>query len=233
MSYKILIIDDEQDIRDIITLHLEIKGYQVISAVDGLNAIEVIQNNLDVDLVILDIMMPNMSGLEACVKIRDFTDVPILFLTARSSEKDKIEAYNNGGDDYLVKPFSQGELLAKVDALIRRYRVYKGKPNHQVEERELDDLLLNFAKRKVYKNGEELDLTDAEMDILFYLDDHRGVTCDAQSIYEAVWEEPYFTSANNTVMVHIFKLRKKLGDEAKDAQMIKTVWGKGYRIDER
>ena len=227
-SIRILVVDDEADIRRIIRILLESRGYRVLEAPNGRLAVETIRKEPDVDLILLDIMMPELSGIEASREIRSISSVPILFLTARTQEQDKLEAYSSGGDDYLAKPFSHGELLMKVDSLLRRYRVYKGK----VTGKQLkSDVVLDEENRRILRGGEALELTETEYSILQFLADHRGSVVSVAQIYEGVWHEKYMPASNNTVMVHIVNLRKKLEDDPANPRLIRTIWGKGYQID--
>ena len=227
-SIRILVVDDEADIRRIIRILLESRGYRVLEAPNGRLAVETIRKEPDVDLILLDIMMPELSGIEASREIRSISSAPILFLTARTQEQDKLEAYSSGGDDYLTKPFSHGELLMKVDSLLRRYRVYKGK----VTGKQLkSDVVLDEENRRILRGGEALELTETEYSILQFLADHRGSVVSVAQIYEGVWHEKYMPASNNTVMVHIVNLRKKLEDDPANPRLIRTIWGKGYQID--
>lgn len=227
-SFRILVVDDEADIRRIIRILLESRGYRVLEAPNGRLAVETIRKEPDVDLILLDIMMPELSGIEASREIRSISSAPILFLTARTQEQDKLEAYSSGGDDYLAKPFSHGELLMKVDSLLRRYRVYKGK----VTGKQLkSDVVLDEENRRILRGGEALELTETEYSILQFLADHRGSVVSVAQIYEGVWHEKYMPASNNTVMVHIVNLRKKLEDDPANPRLIRTIWGKGYQID--
>lgn len=227
-SIRILVVDDEADIRRIIRILLESRGYRVLEAPNGRLAVETIRKEPDVDLILLDIMMPELSGIEASREIRSISSAPILFLTARTQEQDKLEAYSSGGDDYLAKPFSHGELLMKVDSLLRRYRVYKGK----VTGKQLkSDVVLDEENRRILRGGEALELTETEYSILQFLADHRGSVVSVAQIYEGVWHEKYMPASNNTVMVHIVNLRKKLKDDPANPRLIRTIWGKGYQID--
>lgn len=227
-SIRILVVDDEADIRRIIRILLESRGYRVLEAPNGRLAVETIRKEPDVDLILLDIMMPELSGVEASREIRSISSAPILFLTARTQEQDKLEAYSSGGDDYLAKPFSHGELLMKVDSLLRRYRVYKGK----VTGKQLkSDVVLDEENRRILRGGEALELTETEYSILQFLADHRGSVVSVAQIYEGVWHEKYMPASNNTVMVHIVNLRKKLEDDPANPRLIRTIWGKGYQID--
>ena len=227
-SIRILVVDDEADIRRIIRILLESRVYRVLEAPNGRLAVETIRKEPDVDLILLDIMMPELSGIEASREIRSISSAPILFLTARTQEQDKLEAYSSGGDDYLAKPFSHGELLMKVDSLLRRYRVYKGK----VTGKQLkSDVVLDEENRRILRGGEALELTETEYSILQFLADHRGSVVSVAQIYEGVWHEKYMPASNNTVMVHIVNLRKKLEDDPANPRLIRTIWGKGYQID--
>ena len=227
-SIRILVVDDEADIRRIIRILLESRGYRVLEAPNGRLAVETIRKEPDIDLILLDIMMPELSGIEASREIRSISSAPILFLTARTQEQDKLEAYSSGGDDYLAKPFSHGELLMKVDSLLRRYRVYKGK----VTGKQLkSDVVLDEENRRILRGGEALELTETEYSILQFLADHRGSVVSVAQIYEGVWHEKYMPASNNTVMVHIVNLRKKLEDDQANPRLIRTIWGKGYQID--
>jgi len=223
---RILAVDDEPDLRSLLRILLVNKGYEVIEASSGTEAVEQMKNNNRIDLVIMDIMMPGLSGVEACAKIREFSTVPMLFLTAKSQLNDKREAYGSGGDDYLVKPFSQSELMLKVESLTRRYRVYKGKK----ETMEGENLQLDEEQGCVLRGDERIDLTDKEFGILKFFFLHRGETVDMQTVYENVWGEKFMPSSNNTVMVHILNLRKKLESDPANPKLIRTVWGKGYRF---
>ena len=224
---RILVVDDEPDIRQVVRLMLEAKGYEVFTATNGDEAVSCMAEKQDMDLVIMDIMMPGMSGVEACRRIREISTVPVLFLTARTQDGDKVDAYSSGGDDYLGKPFSRAELLAKVSSLVRRYRDYRGKPESADE---VQGLRLMKDKNAVVRGGETIDLTNVEYSILEFLMKNRGQPISAQRLYEGVWKEKYLPSSSNTVMVHILNLRKKIEQDAANPKIIHTVWGKGYQI---
>lgn len=224
----ILVVDDEQDIRRIIRILLESSGYQVAEAPNGLAAVEYIRQQPNVDLVLMDIMMPGLNGIEASRAIRERCSTPILFLTAKTQERDKLEAYQAGGDDYLAKPFSHAELMMKVESLLRRYRVYKGKTSGQLLRA---DVMLDEPGRRVLRGGRPVELTETEFEILCFLAARRGSVVSVEQIYEGVWHEKYMPSSTNTVMVHIVKLRKKLEEDPANPRLIRTVWGKGYQID--
>ena len=233
-AQQILVVDDDADIREVLRIQLENKGYSVWSAINGNDAVAAVTKNPDIDLIILDIMMPGLSGIDACTQIRKISSAPVLFLTAKSEEGDKRSAYENGGDDYLVKPFSQAELLMKVRSLLRRYVVYKGKaePVLSLSEIRLQDIRIDTSGRFVYRENQKIELTDTEFQVLMYLVRNRGKAKDAQAIYEGVWNDKFLPSSTNTVMVHILKLRKKLELDFNNPVIIRTVWGKGYQIDE-
>ena len=183
-------------------------------------------------LIILDIMMPNMDGVEACARIREHSSVPILFLTAKDQDQDKVEAYTSGGDDFLVKPFSQTELLMKCKSLIRRHTEYdKQEKVASPDEVVVDNLVVDTRTRSARKGDLRINLTDKEFDILRYFIDHKGEVVQNKDLYENVWGESYLPSASNTIMVHVLNLRKKLEDDINKPRIIKTVWGKGYRIE--
>lgn len=227
---NILIADDNDEIREIVRILLESEGYKVIEAVDGEDAVNKTDDN--VDLIILDIMMPVKSGFKACIEIREKTRAPILFLTAKTQDSDKCMAFSSGSDDYLSKPFSYAELISRVKALLRRYYVYKGKDKVSTDNYiSIDELAINTATNEVTIGGKEITLTETEYEILLLLASHRKKIFSAQNLYESVWHEPYFYSCNNTVMVHIRNLRSKLEVNPQDPVYIKTVWGKGYRIE--
>ena len=223
---RILAVDDEPDLRSLLRILLKSKGYEVLEAASGQEAVELLRSEPRIDLVIMDIMMPGLNGVQACAEIRKFSTVPMLFLTAKSQLSDKAEAYASGGDDYLAKPFSQNELMMKVESLTRRYRVYKGK---QEDIADLD-LTLDEGRSCAVRNGQRIDLTDKEFAILRFFFRNRGKTLDVQTVYEGVWGEKYMPSSNNTVMVHILNLRKKLELDPANPKLIRTVWGKGYQF---
>ena len=224
---QILIVDDDPDIRKVLSILLR-EDYAVAEAADGQAAVDYIEAHPDTDLVVLDVMMPGMDGFETCDRIRALSNVPILFLTAKSAEADRLSAHRSGGDDFLSKPFSQGEFLAKVSSLLRRYKEYRGKPPAALM---LDDLEVDLSTRSVKSKGKELFLTDTEYSILEYLLKNRGKTVTASEIYEAVWKERFLQGSGNTVMVHVLNLRRKIEETPSNPKIIRTVWGKGYQID--
>ena len=223
----ILIVDDDPDIRKVLEILLKEK-YFVSQAADGPSAIACLRANPQIDLVILDVMMPGMSGYDVCTELRKISNVPILFLTARTAEDDRLTAYSSGGDDFLSKPFSPGELTAKVVSLLRRYREYRGKPDIGLS---LGELEVDLAARSVKRLGVPVALTDTEYSILEYMLKNRGRTVTAPELYEAVWKEKFLAGSGNTVMVHVLNLRRKIEETPSSPKIIRTVWGKGYQID--
>ena len=226
---KILVVDDEADIRKIVRLLLQKKGFSVVEAANGQIAVDTVREQT-IDLVIMDIMMPKMSGVEATAEIRKFSTAPILFLTAKSLDSDKEKAYTSGGDDYLVKPFSASELLLRVESLLRRYMIYKGKKDSEELVQLPCGVEVNLAERTVMKNGEVVALRDKESEMLFFLISKRGEVVESNEIYEAVWQEKALATSANNVMVNMLGLRKKLEDDPSNPRLIRTVWGKGYQL---
>lgn len=226
---KILVVDDAKEIRELLRIVLEDAGYEVILAENGFDAIEKFDNSIH--LVILDIMMPLCGGIDTCTRIREMAEVPILFLTSKSTEEDLVEGFEAGGDDYLVKPFSCTELMLRVKALLRRFHV-----NVAVEEKKegeriiIEDLVLDTGIEQLLRDGEEIPLTEIEYRILYLLATNRNHIFTAKEIYEKVWGETFMSNSTNTVMVHIRNIRKKLGDTGPEAKYLHNIWGRGYRI---
>ena len=227
---KILFADDDPEIREVVRILLESEGYEVLEAGNGEEAVKLADDSLA--LIILDVMMPGKNGVSACAEIRRKLTVPILFLTAKTQDSDKTVGFGAGADDYLAKPFSYAELTARVKALIRRYHVYKGKEEPDISGAiRIRGLEIRSDFNEVKKEGQELLLTDLEYRILLLLAKNRSKIFTIENIYESVWGEPFFYSANNTVMVHIRNLRKKLEEDPKNPKYVVNVWGKGYRIE--
>ena len=221
---RILLIEDDPDIREGVRILLESEGYAVDEAADGETGLMLAGE--ETDLVILDVMMPGLSGL---------SNVPVLFLTARAQESDKLIGLMAGGDDYLTKPFSYTELLMRTRALLRRYRVYRGKAEPAVPAAPAclsgGGIRLSTAGNQVWVDGREVRLSGLEYRLLRLLMEHPGAIFSAQTLYERVWEEPYFYSCAGTVMVHIRKLRVKVESDPQRPKHIVTEWGKGYRFE--
>lgn len=228
----ILIIEDDPMNREGMRILLEGEGYQVMEAESGEQGLELL--NDQVELVLLDVMMPGMGGLRTCEEIRKVSNVPVLFITAKSQESDKLVGLMAGGDDYLTKPFSYSELLGRVKALLRRYTVYQGKVTTEKADNEyieIGGISLHKEFNEIYVDGDEVSLSDIEYKMLRLMMENRRKIFSAQNIYESVWGEPYFYSCNGTIMVHIRKIRQALGDDPKNPIYLFTVWGKGYRFD--
>ena len=228
---KVLVVDDEQDIRTLLNIYLKRLGYDLVEAVDGMEAVEAVRADNSIDLIVMDIMMPRLSGTEACEKIREFSSIPVLFLTAKTKEPDQNEAYDVGGDDFLPKPFTQNEFNRKVNALIRRYKVYRGKDETDPKNITVGNISIDSFKRIVTKNGEPVKLTDKEYALLFFLVEHKGQPWSLEALYENIWQEKYLPSSSNTVMVHILRLRQKIEDNSAQPEIIRTIYGKGYQVD--
>ena len=230
MGQKILIADDSEEIIEILQILLRGEGYEVVAARDGNEAVRLADET--VDLMILDVMMPGRSGFTACAQIRQKSMAPILFLTARGLDSDKSMGFSAGGDDYLTKPFSYSELLSRVKSLLRRYLVYQGKSGGLSESRlVLGELSVDQDTREVKVGEAAVNLTSREYAILVLLLKNRRKVFSSENIYESVWKEPYFYSANNNVMVHIRNLRRKIEKNPQNPEYIKTMWGRGYYIE--
>ncbi len=225
---KILIVDDDPDIRNVLTLLLR-EEYETAAVSNGADAIAYMKENPETDLMILDVMMPEMDGIETCEKIRVFSNAPILFLTAKSAEKDRLAAYRSGGDDFLSKPFSRPELLAKVNSLLRRYVLYRGKPAPSTYT--FGTLEVDMKNRMVYNAGATVPVTETEYAILECLLKNRGRVVTTQELYETIWNEKFLPGSGNTIMVHVLNLRRKIEEDPSSPKIVRTAWGKGYQID--
>lgn len=224
----ILIADDEKEIRDILHLLLSSEGYEVIVTANGNEAVR--HADADIDLYILDVNMPEMSGFVAASEIRKTYDSPIIFLTAYSSESDKVMGFSVGADDYIVKPFSNMELLMRTKAILRR-RVASAPsaPVPSSSHLAIQDLILDLDQQTIIRGGEPIVLTYTEFKILELLASNRKKIFSLDHIYNAVWKEE--AVSDSAIMVHIKNLRKKLGDDSRNPKYIKTAWGRGYYVD--
>ncbi|MBW6411821.1 response regulator transcription factor [Clostridium weizhouense] len=228
----ILIVDDEKEIRDLVDIYLKGEGYKTIKACDGEEALEIIENE-NVDLVILDVMMPRLNGIDTCLKIRENRDMPIIMLSAKTEDIDKILGLNMGADDYLTKPFNPLELVARVRSQLRRFYRFSSKVlKEEINENiiQIDDLTINLDTHEIILSDNMVKLTPTEFDILALLAKNRGKVFSIENIYESVWNQELMTS-DNTVMVHIRKIREKLEENPRKPRFIKTVWGVGYKIE--
>ena len=230
MEKNILIIEDDKDSREGVKILLEGEGYSVEEASNGADGLKKLTPNTN--LVILDIMMPGISGLKTCEEIRKISYVPILFLTAKSKESDKLIGFMAGADDYLIKPFSYIELFARVRALLRRHQVYDREILQIQKEEwiEIHQIRINSSKNIVFQQGNEIQLTEIEYKILLLLIQYPTKIFSLQNLYESIWEEPFISTSANTIMVHIRNLRTKIEENPQKPKIIQTVWGKGYRL---
>ena len=230
MADTILIVEDEKEIADLLNVYLTNEGYSVLKAECSKDAISYVENN-EIDLMLLDIMLPDIDGLTLCRQLREKYMFPIIMLTARSSDMDKINGLSMGADDYITKPFNPFEVVARVKTQLRRYTRYNISEAESVNEFDRDGLHVCKDSHKCELYGKELSLTPIEFDILWYLCERKGVVVSSEELFENVWKEKYFTNSNNTVMAHIARLREKLGDEPRHPKFVKTVWGVGYKIE--
>lgn len=231
MEYTILVVEDEKEIRDAIEIYLKTQGYHVLKAANGREALDIISTH-DVHLAIVDIMMPVMDGIEMTMKVKEDYDFPIIMLSAKSEDLDKITGLNIGADDYVTKPFVPMELLARVAAQLRRYSRYlNAVGNNKVAENCLTvgGLELNLDTKQVSVNGDFIKVTPIEFKILQLLMGYPGKVFSAENIYESVWNEDAIST--DTVMVHVRNLREKIELDPKNPQYLKVVWGIGYKID--
>ncbi|MCM3630779.1 response regulator transcription factor [Paenibacillus glycanilyticus] len=224
----ILMVDDEAEILKLMSLYLKNEGYKYLQASNGLEALEILEKQ-PIDLVILDLMMPKMDGIEACMRIREKNHIPIIMLSAKSQDIDKISGLSVGADDYVTKPFSPLELLARIKSQLRRMNHFKTGPSN-TNEIHIDNIVINIASHTVTVDQKEIKLTPREFSLLRFLAVNRGNVLSMEQIYEEVWNEPFMES-KNSVMVHIRKLREKIESDPREPRIIKTVWGIGYKIE--
>lgn len=231
MNGKILIVDDEKEIADLIEVCLKNDGYQVCKFYEALPALSCAKKE-EISLAILDVMLPDMDGFTLCQKIRETRFFPIIMLTARVEDMDKIMGLTLGADDYMTKPFNLLELTARVKTQLRRYTRYNTSEPALKKAEDMDIRGLHISKNshECRLNEKELVLTPLEFDILWYLCEHRGNVVSSEALFEDVWGEKYLDN-NNTVMAHIARLREKMGEPARKPEYIKTVWGVGYKIE--
>ena len=231
MNARILVVDDEQAIADLVSVYLENEGYVVYKFYTADEALACIAST-QLDMAVLDVMLPKTDGFSILREIRREHTFPVIMLTAREQELDKINGLALGADDYITKPFRPLELVARVKAQLRRYISYNpSSAMRHEEELSLSGLLLNRETHVCKLNERELPLTPTEFSILWYLCENRGKVISSEELFRAVWGEKYYDGSNNTVMVHIRHIREKMGDSAEHPQYIKTVWGVGYKIE--
>ncbi len=231
MNEKILVVDDEKEIADLLEVYLKNDGYTVYKFYNGTDAQKGIEENPP-DLAILDVMLPDIDGFHLCRNIREKYFFPVIMLTAKVEDSDKIMGLTIGADDYITKPFNPLEVVARVKTQLRRFQRYNPSAAQPVEKREYDirGLQINMDTHKCFLFGKELSLTPIEFSLLWYLCEHQGKVVSSEELFEAVWKEKYLNS-NNTVMAHIGRLRGKMNEPAKNPKFIKTVWGVGYEIE--
>lgn len=228
---NILVVDDDKEIAELVEIYLVSDGYHVFKAYSAKEGLAILSRE-EIQLAILDIMMPEMDGLTMCKLIREHSMIPIIFLSAKSADLDKIVGLSTGADDYLIKPFNPLELTARVKAQLRRYTTFNpgGDSKKELSEIVLNNLTINKENHVVVSYGREVKLTPIEFDILYLLASNPGRVFATDEIFERVWNEKMY-EANNTVMVHIRRLREKIEEDSRNAQIIKTVWGVGYKIE--
>lgn len=232
MPEKILVVDDEVEIADLVELYLQNENYMVYKFYTAEAALACIDST-ELDLAILDVMLPGMSGFTICQRIRELHTYPVIMLTAKVEETDKITGLTLGADDYITKPFRPLELVARVKAQLRRYKRYN--PAHICdagqEVLEHAGLSLNSKTHECLLNEKALSLTPTEFSILRILLENKGRVVSAEELFHQIWQDEYYSKPNNTITVHIRHLREKLGDKADSPQYIKTIWGVGYKIE--
>lgn len=230
MKETILIVDDEQEIADLLEVYLKNEGYEVFKFYNGQDAFVCVQEQ-EISLAILDVMLPDMDGFSLCKKIRESHYFPIIMLTAKVEEIDKITGFTMGADDYITKPFQPIEVVTRVKSQIRRYLQYnQAEQKKRLDEIDVKALHISNKHHKCTLNGKEIALTPTEFDILWYLASHKGEVVSSEELFEVVWGEKFLDN-NNTVMAHIARLREKLKEPARKPKIIKTVWGVGYTIE--
>lgn len=229
----VLVVDDDKEIAELVEIHLVSDGFQVEKAYSADEGFEILKRK-NVNLIILDIMMPGMDGIKMCEKIRETSAVPIIFLSAKSTDLDKIVGLGSGADDYVIKPFNPLELMARVKSQLRRYTELN--PSSKLKEKEEDveikvtNLIIRKQNHEVIAFGEPVNLTPIEFEIIFLLASNAGRVFSTDDIFEHVWKDKMY-EANNTVMVHIRRIREKIEKGTENVRIIKTVWGVGYKID--
>ncbi|MCI9585660.1 MAG: VanR-ABDEGLN family response regulator transcription factor [Bacilli bacterium] len=228
MLMNILVVDDEKEIADLIELYLKNENYNVYKYYSSNELLENI-NTLKIDLAILDVMMPKIDGFSLCKKLRENYNFPIIFVTAKVEDIDKISGLTIGADDYITKPFHPLELIARVKAQLRRYTKY----NEQRDENIIDfrNIIINNDTHEFTFNDKKIELTPIEFSIMWHLCTNRGSVVKTDELFQKVWGEKYFEKDNNTIMVHIRHLREKMKDCGRNPKYIKTIWGVGYKIE--
>ena len=231
MSQTILVCDDDKEIAAAVDIYLTAEGYRVIKAYDGLQALELLRDNEDVQLILMDVMMPRMDGVHATMKIRESRNIPIIMLSAKSEDNDKILGLNIGADDYITKPFNPMELIARVKSQLRRYTRLGSVPEATGASVVVNGgLELDDGAKRVTVDGNEVSLTPVEYKIVKFLLENRGMVFSSAQIYENVWNEPSY-GADNIVAVHIRHIREKIEINPKEPRYLKVIWGHGYKME--
>jgi two-component system, OmpR family, response regulator VanR len=231
MSINILVVDDEQSIANLIEVYLKNEGFTIYKFYNGEDALRCVESE-QLELAILDVMLPDIDGFTLCQKIRENHNFPVIMLTAKEEEIDKITGLTLGADDYITKPFRPLELVARIKAQLRRFTKYNSSEPKQEEQLiAFSGLVLDMDTHECTLNEKKLSLTPTEFSILWVLCVSRGRVVSSQDLFHEVWGDKYFTNSNNTVMVHIRHLREKMHDSAEHPKYIKTVWGVGYKIE--
>ena len=228
---NVLVVDDEKEIAELVEIYLVSDGYKVFKAYNADEALLIMKQE-EIHLVLLDVMMPGMNGLELCRKIRESSNIPIIMLSAKSADLDKIVGLTGGADDYVTKPFNPLELTARVKSQLRRYTQLNPNSTNEFAGSEINirNMTINRDNHKVVIEGEDVRLTPIEFEILYLLASHPGKVFSTDEIFEKVWNEKVY-EANNTVMVHIRRLRGKMKEDQRENKIITTVWGVGYKIE--
>lgn len=232
MSFKILVVDDEKEIADLIELYLKNETYTVFKYYSAKEALQCIDST-SLDLAILDVMLPDISGFTLCRKIREAHNYPVIMLTAKDEEIDKITGLSLGADDYITKPFRPLEMTARVKAQLRRYKLYNPSTPPEKTESVLihSGLVLNINTHECLLNEKPLTLTPTEFAILRILLEQKGNVVSAEELFHEIWQDEYYSKSNNTITVHIRHLREKMHDTVDNPNYIKTIWGVGYKIE--
>ena len=227
----ILVVDDNKEIVYSISELLKYEGYEVVKAYDGMEALRALEEH-EINLILLDVMMPKLNGLSALMKVRERLKTPVIILSAKTEESDKVSGLMLGADDYIEKPYSPAELIARVKAQLRRYRVWGGEtPKNSSEQIVNGGLVLDKSKKIILVEGEEVKLTATEYKILEFFMENLGRVFSAEQIYQRVWNEEASFAVENTVMVHIRHIREKIEIDSKKPKYVKVVWGIGYKIE--
>ena len=230
--YNILVCDDDKEIVKAIEIYLSKEGYNILKAYDGEEALDILKKNDDIQLIILDIMMPKLDGIDTANIIRKDKSIPIIMLSAKSEDYDKISGLNNGADDYVTKPFNPLELIARVNSQIRRYTSLGSMVKKEDDKNiyKSGDLIINDATKMVEVDGKEVKLTPTEYNILLFLTKNKGIVYSIEQIYENVWEEESY-GAENIIAVHIRHIREKIEINPREPKYLKVIWGIGYKIE--